>query len=219
MNLPTCHLSPDHWCHREALHLQGTCLLTQLVNTGPFSNMCGLSKACEQTNCVSVFSVPSGFAPVFAEWFELPSTCVTMFVHRFLTAVPPEYLLHFPSQSLLDSSLLLSFSSGVLGFTSSWLVFLDPVLIFFLHSSAPGLYVFTNLLKSRILKHFATSQLFYHLRLLSGLEESRCCGVATRLSPLFLCLFLYSVKCRHDCVLQMFPLLSSLGFILCEFLQ
>lgn len=121
------------------------------------------------------------------------------------------------SVSLLDSSLLLSFSSGVLSFTSSWLVFLDPVLIFFLHSSSPGLYVFTSLLKSRILKHFATSQLSCHLRFLSGLEESRCCGVATRLSPLFLCLFLYSVKCWHGCVLQMFPLLSSLGFILCEF--
>lgn len=120
------------------------------------------------------------------------------------------------SVSLLDSSLLLSFSSGVLSFTSSWLVFLDPVLIFFLHSSALGrpLCIHQSFKKQ---KHFATSQLFCHLRFLSGLEESRCCGVATRLSPLFLCLFLYSVKCWHGCVLQMFPLLSSLGFILCEF--
>lgn len=54
---------------------------------------------------------------------------------------------------------------------------------------------------------------------LSSLEESRRCGVATWLSLLFLCLFLYSVKCWRGCVLQMFPPPSSLGFILCEFSQ
>lgn len=54
---------------------------------------------------------------------------------------------------------------------------------------------------------------------LSSLEESRHCGVATWLFPLFLYLFIYSVKCCHGCVLQMFSLPSSLGFILCEFLQ
>lgn len=160
------------------------CLLTQRGKYRPFlKHLWPEHGRWAQTPTVSVFSAPSGFAPAFAVRFELLSACVTMFVHRFLTAVPPEYLLHFPPQSLssapqcpfvhfgcfssicflagffLASEFLLcsvEFYILLAGFLRSCFNFLPS----FICSRPLCIHQY---LKSRILKYFTTFQIVYHL--------------------------------------------------------